>query len=142
MEPRVTFVTLGVHDLARERAFYHEGLGWPLSSMSQEDVAFFRTGGTGFVLWGLKDLAEDANVSAEGSGFQRFALAHNVRSRSQVDEVLAAAARSGGTIVHPARETFWGGYAGYFADPEGFLWEIAWGPDFTYTDEGAIILPE
>lgn len=141
MEPRLSLITLGVRDLARARAFYQEGLGFPLSSMSQEDVAFFKLRGTVLALWSWERLAEDAQVQAAGSGFRGFALAYNARTREEVDQVLALAAAAGGTITKPAETVFWGGYSGYFADPEGYLWEVAWGPDFTFTEEGHLILP-
>ncbi|MEA2642622.1 MAG: uncharacterized protein QOF51_4016 [Chloroflexota bacterium] len=142
MDPRVTLITLGVRDLERARAFYRDGLGFPLSSMSDDDVAFFRTGGTVLALWPRHLLAEDAGLSPEGSGFAGMALAHNVQEKEQVDAVLAQAQAAGATILVPARDTFWGGYSGYFADPDGFAWEVAWGPDFTYDAAGAMILPE
>lgn len=141
MDPRITLITLGVRDLARAVAFYHDGLGWPLSSMSQDNVAFFRTSGAVLALYPGHLLAEDATVSPDGSGFRGFALAHNVTSREQVDEALALAQGAGGRIVKPAHDVFWGGYSGYFADPEGFLWEIAWGPDFQYGPDGSLLLP-
>ena len=141
MDPRITLVTIGVRDLARELAFYRDGLGWPLSSMSQDNVAFFRTSGTILALYPWDLLAEDATVPSEGTGFRGVALAHNVTSREDVDLVLALAASAGGTIVKPAHDVFWGGYSGYFADPEGFLWEVAWGPDFQYGPDGSLLLP-
>jgi uncharacterized protein len=141
MEPRLTLVTLGVRDLPRMVAFYRDGLGWPMSSMSQDDVAFFRTTGTIIALFGWEALAADAGLSPEGSGFKGFSLAHNVRTRGEVDAVINGAVAAGGTLVKAPEDVFWGGYSGYFADPEGFLWEVAWGPDFQYTPAGHLNLP-
>lgn len=110
--------------------------------MSQDNVAFFRTSGAILALYPWDLLAEDATVPAEGSGFRGVALAHNVQSREQVDQVLALAVAAGGRIAKPAHTVFWGGYSGYFADPEGSLWEVAWGPDFQYGPDGSLLLPE
>lgn len=141
MEPRVSLVTLGVEDLGRARAFYRDGLGWPLSSASTEDAAFFRTGGVVLALFHYDSLAEDAGLSPEGEGFRRVALAHNVAERWQVSEVLEAAVVAGATLVKPAEDAFWGGRSGYFADPEGHLWEVAWNPYFPFAADGSLELP-
>ncbi len=130
MEPRVSLVTLGVTDLARSRNFYQEGLGLPLQPQSQETVAFFGLHGVWLALFSREALAEDVQVPADGSGFRSFTLAHNVKTKAEVDAVLAQAERAGARIVKPAQEVFWGGYAGYFADPDGFLWEVAYNPHF------------
>lgn len=142
MEPRVNLITLGVRDLARARRFYVEGLGWPASSAGDDEVVFLRTGGTVLALWSREQLAADAQISAEGSGFGGFALAHNVPTRADVDAALAAAVAAGGTILKPAGEAFWGGYTGYFADPDGFPWEVAWNPHFPLAPDGSVQLPE
>jgi catechol 2,3-dioxygenase-like lactoylglutathione lyase family enzyme len=141
MEQRISLITLGVNDLDRSRAFY-ERLGWRRSVKGAEGVAFFQTGGMALALWPRTDLAKDANLPAEGSGFCGLAIAHNTRSKREVDEVLAQAGRAGAAIVRAARDTFYGGYAGYFADPDGFLWEVAWNPGFAMDAEGNIELPE
>ncbi len=141
MEPRVTLITLGVSNLERAVAFYQDGLGWPLSGASVEgEVAFFRTGGTVLALWGREALAEDANVDSEGSGFSSFALAHNVAEKEEVDSVLEEAVSAGATITREAQDTFFG-RNGYFADPEGYLWEVAWNPSFPLSEDGSIELP-
>lgn len=127
MEPRITLITLGVRDLERAIAFYRDGLGLP---QRPGEGVFFETRGTWLALFPRDELAQDAGVSAAGSGFAGFALAHNVRTREQVDAQLAQAVAAGGTLVKPAAEAFWGGYHGYFADPDGFLWEVAWNPHF------------
>ncbi|MHA1537516.1 MAG: VOC family protein [Alphaproteobacteria bacterium] len=141
MEQRLGIVTLGVRDMARARAFY-ERLGWRASSASNESVAFFDAGGVVFGLYGREALAEDAGVSAKGSGFEGITLAHNARSRDGVDAVIAEAGAAGATVVKPAEDTFWGGYSGYFADPDGHLWEVAWNPHFPFDEAGRIVLPD
>src|SRR3712207_6296650 len=127
MEPRISFVTLGVEDLTRSTRFYAEGLGLPQLN-SPPSVSFFELGRTWLALYPRGLLAADAGVPAEGSGFPRFALAHNVRSPAEADRLLNQVSASGGRVVRPGRYTDWGGYAGYFADPDGFLWEVAWNP--------------
>ena len=128
MEPRITLVTLGVSDLARSIRFYRDGLGLPQRE-TPESVAFFEMRGMWLSLYAREALAEDATVSPEGSGFRGFTLAHNVRSPEAVDRLLAEAVAAGATLVKPGQKVFWGGYSGYFADPDGFLWEVAWNPD-------------
>ena len=140
MRQNISFITLGVADLARSRAFSAE-LGWRESSGSQAEVAFFDAGGVVFALFGRAALAEDAGMPAAGSGFPGFALAHNVASEEAVDRLLAEAAALGATIVQPAGKVFWGGYRGYFADPDGFLWEVCWNPFFPLDEQGRVSLP-
>jgi catechol 2,3-dioxygenase-like lactoylglutathione lyase family enzyme/predicted RNA-binding protein with PIN domain len=128
MNPHVAVITLGVRDLVRARRFYHEGLGWPIQQEDYNWVCFSLGGGSSaLALYPWDELADDATVPGAGSGFRGVTLAHNVRSEQRVDEILAAAERAGGTIVKPAQPTSWGGYGGYFADPEGYLWEVATG---------------
>jgi uncharacterized protein len=142
VEPRISLITLGVRNLERAVAFYQDGLGWPLSGASVEgEVAFFRTGGTVLALWSREALAEDANVDAQGSGFSGFALAHNVWHKEEVDSVLEEAVSAGATVVKEAQDVFFG-RNGYFADPEGYLWEVAWNPAFPMAEDGAIRLPD
>jgi uncharacterized protein len=131
MEPRISFVTLGVTDLVRATRFYAEGLALP-QLKSPPTVSFFELGATWLALYPWEALAADAGVSASGSGFRGFALAHNVRSRAEADRLLEQVEMAGGVIVKPAGPTEWGGYAGYFADPDGFLWEVAWNPRFPH----------
>ena len=140
MEQRVSLITLGVADLARSIAFY-EKLGWTRSMRNAEGVAFFQCGGMAVALWPRSELAADAGIPAEGSGFSGIALAQNVRTREAVDAVLAEAVAAGGTPVRAAAEAFWGGYQGYFADPDGHLWEVAWNPGFSIGADGGITLP-
>jgi uncharacterized protein len=128
VKPHVAVITLGVKDLARARAFYHEGLGWPIQQEDHNWACFLLEGGrTALALYPWDELADDATVPAEGAGFRGVTLAHNVRSEERVREVLAEAERAGGAIVKQARATAWGGFGGYFADPEGYLWEVASG---------------
>ena len=141
MEQRLSIVTMGVSDLARSREFY-ERLGWRRSMAKVEGIVFFQTGGMALALFPRDELTKDANVAAQSQGFQGFSLAYNTRSREEVDAVLAEAKAAGAAILKPAQEAFWGGYSGYFADPDGFLWEVAWNPFFAISEEGAIRLPE
>lgn len=141
MEQRLTAVTLGVADLQRARRFYETGLGWNASQAGDKDVAFFQANGLVIALWGRANLAEDANVKDDGEGFSGIALAHNVRSREEVDAVLAKAGHAGGRILKPGQDTPWGGYAGYFADPDGHMWEVAWNPFWPLDDAGNVKLP-
>jgi uncharacterized protein len=129
VKPRISMITLGVDDLPRAVRFYEQGLGFPRMD-SPPEVAFFTLNGSWLGLYGRKDLAEDARVAAQSSGFPGFSLAHNVHSEAEVDAVLAQAAAAGAVITKPAEKTSWGGYAGYFADPEGYLWEVAHNPFF------------
>ncbi len=130
MEPRISIITLGVSDLARSVRFYRDGLGLPLRGEGSDAIAFFETRGTWLALYPRDALADDAAVPPDGSGFPGFTLAHNVRSREEVDALLNEAASHGAKIVKPAQDAFWGGYSGYFADPDGYLWEVAWNPHF------------
>jgi predicted lactoylglutathione lyase len=138
VEQRVSLITLGVSDLARAKRF-HEALGWTSGASPEDDVVFFQAGGMIVALWGRDQLAEDTVVSDSG-GWGGITLAHNVRSPAEVDSVLAEAERAGGSISRPGGETFWGGYSGVFADPEGHAWEIAHNPHWTLEQDGSIHL--
>ena len=141
MEPRISLITLGVSDVARARAFY-ERLGWKASSASQDGVAFFQGNGLALALFGRKDLAEDAGVDDAPPGFSGISLAYNARSREEVDRVYADALEAGATLVKQPRDVVWGGYSGYFADPDGHLWEVAWNPSFPLDEHGNLSLPD
>lgn len=141
MEQRISLVTLGVTDLERSKAFY-EQLGWQRRVATAEGVVFFQAGCMALSLYPRAELARDAHLPAEGQGFAGFALAYNTRSRDEVDAVLAEAERAGARLLKPAEEAFWGGYSGYFADPDGFAWEVAWNPGFAIEANGGILLPE
>lgn len=121
-------VTLGVRDLARAVAFYETGLGLPRQAFDSDSVAFFSLAGAWLGLYGRDALAEDAGVPASGSGFSGISLAHNVATRDDVDVILAQAAAAGGRLIKPGQDVLWGGYSGYFADPDGHLWEVVWNP--------------
>ena len=129
MKPRISMITLGVRDLSASVKFYEQGLGFPRLD-SPPEVAFFSLNGTWLGLYGREALANDANVSADGQGFESFALAHNVHSEEEVDEVMNQAIVAGATLVKQAQKVFWGGYSGYFKDPDGHLWEVAHNPHF------------
>jgi catechol 2,3-dioxygenase-like lactoylglutathione lyase family enzyme len=138
MKPRISMITLGVRDLTSAVKFYEEGLGFPRVE-SPPEVAFFTLNGTWLGLYGREALAEDAQVAADGHGFAGFALAHNVASEAEVDEVVKQAAAAGGTVVKAPQKVVWGGYSGYFADLDGHLWEVAHNPHFWLgpKDDGA-----
>jgi catechol 2,3-dioxygenase-like lactoylglutathione lyase family enzyme len=138
MDQRLSLVTLGVADLDRSLRFY-EALGWTRGNTNPE-VVFFQLNGVILALWPRKNLAADAKLSAEGSGFGGIALAYNARDRAEVDAVLAEAERAGARILKPAEEAFWGGYSGYFADPDGHPWEVAWNPEWKLSEKGEVSL--
>jgi predicted lactoylglutathione lyase len=139
MEQRVSLITLGVADLGAAREFY-AALGW--RGHEVQETVFFQAGGLGVVLWSREKLAADGRLEDPGSdGFGGVVLAHNVRSRAEVDEIAAAAAAAGATITKPAEETFYGGYAAYFTDLDGHAWEVAHNPGFTLAEDGSLQLP-
>jgi catechol 2,3-dioxygenase-like lactoylglutathione lyase family enzyme len=139
MEPRISIVTLGVEDLARSRTFY-EHLGW--HGQEVQDTVFLQLGGLALVLWGRADLADDAGITDDGGTYGGVALAHNVRSPAEVDEILAVATAAGATVTKAPATTFYGGYAGWFRDPDGHVWEIAHNPGFTLEPDGTLTLPD
>lgn len=144
MKPRVSLITLGVRDVARSRAFYEIGLGWPVAPQSVERTVFIQlAGGVVLSLYGRVDLAADAGLRDSGLSHNSFggvALAQNVASKAEVDAILAKAEAAGATILKPAQDASWGGYGGYFADPDGHPWEIAWNPFFPLTADGGLAL--
>jgi len=129
MKPRISMITLAVNDLEKSVRFYEKGLGFPKME-SPPEVAFFTLHGSWLGLYSRDALAGDASVSSEGSGFNGFALAHNVETEAEVDQVIEQAISAGATLTKPAQKVFWGGYSGYFKDPDGHLWEIAHNPLF------------
>ncbi len=140
MQPRISFVTLGVADIARSRRFYVEGLGWPAASMSNEHIVFLDLGGLVLSLFGRSALADDMLASPEGHGFRGVSLAHNVGSPEEVDRALAEAVAAGATLLKPGQSVFWGGYSGYFADPDGHAWEVAYNPHIELDAAGRVHL--
>jgi hypothetical protein len=140
MEQRISVITLGVADLDRSSNFY-KSLGWQPSMPDTEGIVFFQAGPMVFALFPREELTKDANISPHGSGFNAISLAYNARTRDEVDVVLNAAVAAGATLRKAAQEAFWGGYSGYFSDPDGFLWEVAWNPQFHIAEDGSIHLP-
>ena len=140
MDQRVSLITLGVSDLARARAFY-EAIGWRSRSPEEIGVVFFQAGGMVLALWDRGLLAEDSGV-ALGQGYGAVTLALNVASPADVDRVVAEAGAAGAVVTRAPAETFWGGYSGVFADPDGHPWEVAHNPRWTLRDDGTVVLPE
>lgn len=129
MRPSVSFITLGVADLARSLHYYRDILGLPARSV-KDNVAFFELGQICLALYPHDLLAADAGVPSTGGGFRGITLAHNVASAAEVDQLLAIAAQGGGQLIKAGQAAVWGGYNGYFADPDGHLWEVAWNPKY------------
>jgi uncharacterized protein len=141
MEPRITLITLGVGDLQQSIRFYRDGLGWHLSSLSCGDFALFKmTAGTALALYPRQLLAQDACLPDSG-GFGGVTLAQNVASPEEVERMLQHAVIAGGSLLKVADKTEWGGYSGYFADPDGHPWEVAWAPFFELRD-GLLVIPD
>lgn len=133
MDPRISIVTLGVDDLDRSREFYRDGLGLP-ERESDGDIAFYELQGTWLALYPWDELADDATVDPDGSGFRGVTIAHNAESKDAVDDVMQEAKDAGASIVKEAQDVFWGGYSGYFSDPDDHLWEVAWNPNWEFDD--------
>ena len=141
MTPRINIVTLGVADIALARGFY-ERLGLKASSAGNDGVAFFDANGVVLALYGHNALAEDAHLEATPApAFRGMSLAWNTASEAEADAIIAHAVACGGTLVKPAQKVFWGGYSGYFADPDRHLWEVAFNPFFPLDDQGRVQLP-
>ena len=138
MDQRVSLVTLGVADLARARTFY-EVLGWTTGAAPDDDVVFFQAGGMVLALWSRERLAEDSGVEDSG-GWGGVTLAHNVDGPEAVDRVIEEARAGGATITREPAATFWGGYSGAFADPDGHPWEVAHNPHWTLAEDGSVRL--
>ncbi len=160
MEPRISIITLGVEDMARAVRFYRDGLGLPTSAKEEDPIAFFKTAGVCLALYPIDRLAGDVYGSAGGialpsnsdskGGANRpgqpasrvpgITLAHNTRTQAEVDQLLKMAEAAGGKIEKPAQDTFWGGYSGYFSDPDGHLWEVAFSSDWKFRDDGSLVI--
>jgi len=141
MEQRISMITLAVADLARSRQFYETGLGWEVVSGATEGIVCFQLGGIVLALYGRAAFAEDAGLADTGTGPVRpsVALAHNTRTREEVDRVIDRAVIAGARLLKPAADAFWGGYSGYVSDPDGHLWEIAWNPFSPITEDGRFL---
>jgi uncharacterized protein len=141
MKPRITIITLGVADLPRALRFYRDGLGFPTDAKEDASIAIFMTRGVRLALYPRKALAEDisAGIKLSRGGFGGITLAHNVDRKEEVAEVLTLAEKAGGKIVKPAQDVFWGGHSGYFADLDGYYWEVAWAPMCSFDETGALV---
>ena len=142
MEPRISIVTLGVADLQRSHEFYHQGLGLPTSGQPGSGIIFLKTGGVCLALYPLDKLAEDVSPSrsSERGRFSGITMAHNTKSKNEVDAVLALAELSGGKVEKSAQDVFWGGYSGYFSDPDGYLWEVAYSDSWAFNEDGSLVI--
>ncbi len=142
MQPRISLITLGVADLERSLRFYRDALGFPTTWNGDRGVVFFQTSGTCLALYPADKLVEDVwpERRESKSAFSGITLAHNVRDKGEVDQILEQAAAAGGRIEKPGQDAFWGGYSGYFSDPDGHLWEVAWGA-FPIREDGSLEIP-
>lgn len=141
MKPRLTVITIGVDDLERSLCFYRDGLGLPTQGIIGTEfehgaVAFFQLqSGVQLAIWPRKSIAHDSGIPASPPAPTEFTLGHNVSSKEEVDAVMEQARKAGAAIVKPAQDTFWGGYAGYFQDPDRHLWEVVWNPQLQINDD-------
>ena len=142
MNQHLHMITLGVRDFERSRKFYTETLGWELSSNSNDDIAFFQAGGVVLGLYPREKLAEDALSSSEGSGFAGVTLAYNARSEAEVDQIIRDLEAKGVEIAKQPQKVFWDGYSSYFVDPDGFHWEVAYNPFFSFDESGNLKLEQ
>jgi len=140
MKPRLNIVTLGVKNLQKSKEFYKNALGWDPAKGSDENIVFFHQGGIVLSLYPIEKLAEDAAVPAERKGFSGITLAINQNSKQAVEETFKQAVENGAKPLIEPRDTFWGGYDAYFADPDGNPWEIAWAPFWEYDEQGSLKL--
>ena len=141
MEPRISIITLGVLNLEKSYAFY-TALGFPSSKKPEDGIIFFKTSGVCLALYPLEELAKDVSPDFDynSSGFSGVTLAHNTKSKVEVDTILELAKEAGGKIEKPAQDVFWGGYSGYFSDPDGNLWEVAYGDCWEFNDDGSLVI--
>jgi len=142
MEPRISIITLGVADLERAYQFYHHGLGFPTTRTPEDGIIFFQTGGVCLALYPADKLAEDVSPDfpAQRTRFPGITLAHNTREKAQVDQILQRAEAAGGKLEKPAADTSWGGYSGYFSDPDGYLWEVAYADSWRFNPDGSLVI--
>ncbi len=141
MEPRISIITLGVSNLKKSYEFY-TALGFPTTRRPEDSIIFFKTGGVCLALYPLNELAKDVSPDLDSghSGFSGVTLAHNTKSKIEVDTVLELAKKAGGKIEKPAQDVFWGGYSGYFSDPDGHLWEVAYGDCWDFNVDGSLVI--
>ena len=141
VEPRISIITLGVSSLEKSYEFY-TALGFPTSKTPEDGIVFFKTAGVCLALYPLNDLAKDVSPDFDSnrSGFSGITLAHITKSKAEVDAILELAKRAGGKIEKPAQDVFWGGYSGYFSDPDGNLWEVAYGDCWEFNDDGSLVI--
>jgi len=129
MKPKISIITLGVSNLEKSLRFYRDGLGFPTQDYKENsDIVFFKLEGSWLALYPKDKLAEDATVAPEGGGFTGITLAHNVSTKEEVNSVIEVAVKAGATLMKKPQDAFWGGYSGYFSDPDGYLWEVAYNP--------------
>lgn len=142
MEPKISIVTLGVADMHRSFQFYRDGLGFPTTRSWDDAIVFFQLCGTCLAIYPRDKLAEDVDpaMPSAGHGFAGITLAHTTREKHQVNEILERARIAGGKIVKAAQDASWGGYSGYFADPDGYLWEVAWADDWEFNEDGSLVI--
>lgn len=142
MEPRISIITLGVEDLERSYRFYHMGLGFPTTRKPDSGIIFLQTRGTCLALYPAEKLATDISPDfpKKRSRFNGITLAHNTRTKDEVQELLEHAEEAGGKIEKPAQKTSWGGYGGYFSDPDGYIWEVAWADFWEFREDGSLII--
>ena len=142
MEPRIHILTLGVADMERTYNFYHHGLGFPTTRKPEDGIIFFQTGGVCLALYPVDALAEDVSpyFPKERTRFRGVTLAHNTRSKEEVDQILQRAVEAGAKLEKPAADTFWGGYSGYFSDPDGYLWEVAFADSWEFHPDGSLVI--
>ena len=136
MNQHLHLVTLGVKDYERSKTFYTEMLGWKPSSNSNDNITFFQAGGVVLAIFPREELAKDALISSEGNGFAGISLAYNAQSEAQVDEIIRDLKSKGVKILKEPQKVFWGGYSSYFADPDGYCWEVAYNPFFPFDEKG------
>ena len=141
MEPRISIITLGVENISRSYDFYHLGLGFPTKGTADSPWIAFQTGGVCLALYPYKSLAEDAGTepTAMKGQFTGITLAHNTRTKVEVDEIIDQAERAGARVVRATMKP-WNIYSGYFIDPDGYYWEVAWGPDWKFHDDGRLVI--
>ncbi len=142
MEPRISIITFGVVDLERSYRFYKDGLGFPASGTPADGIVFFKTSGARFAIYPTDKLTEefDGKFASENRMFRSFTVAHNTRRKEEVEATLKLAEQAGGKIEKPAQDVFWGGYSGYFSDPDGYLWEVAYADCWKFNDDGSLVL--